>query len=84
MQAEGNQPGTGSPGLSDPLSWSTTPTVMIGGAPADVWFSGLAPGYVGLYQVNAQVPAGSATGHEVPVVVSIGGVDSNAVTIAVQ
>jgi uncharacterized protein (TIGR03437 family) len=79
-----NQPATGSPGPSNPLAWSTTPTVMIGGVSADVSFSGLAPGYVGLYQVNAQVPAGSATGPAVPVVISIGGVGSNTVTMAVQ
>lgn len=79
-----NQPQTGSPGLSDPLSWSATPTVTIGGAAANVQFSGLAPGFVGLYQVNAQVPAGSATGSAVPVVISMGGVDSNTVTMAVQ
>ncbi|HTX39614.1 MAG TPA: hypothetical protein VME43_31560, partial [Bryobacteraceae bacterium] len=79
-----NQPPTGSPALSNPLSQSTTPTVMIGGVPADVLFSGLAPGYVGLYQVNAQVPAGAATGPAAPVVISIGGVESNTVTMAVQ
>jgi uncharacterized protein (TIGR03437 family) len=49
-----------------------------------VSFSGLAPGYVGLYQVNALVPEGSAVGSAVPVTISIGGVSSNAVTIAVQ
>jgi len=52
-----------------PLSWTTTvPTVMIGGAPStDVSFYGLAPGYVGLYQVNALVPAASSNGNAVPV-----------------
>jgi len=52
--------------------------------PASVMFSGLAPGFVGLYQVNAQVPAGAPAGPSVPVVVSMGGVDSNTVTIALQ
>ncbi len=55
---------------------------MIGGAPATVQFSGLAPRDVGLCQVNAQVPAG-AKGNEVPVMLSIGGVQSNVVTMAV-
>jgi uncharacterized protein (TIGR03437 family) len=57
--------------------------VTIGGVTANVSFSGLAPGFVGLYQVNALVPdigAGSA----VPVAISIGGVTSNTVTIVVQ
>jgi uncharacterized protein (TIGR03437 family) len=84
LGAVGNQPATGSPAPSDPLAWSATPTVTIGGATANVQFSGLAPGYVGLYQVNAQVPAGSATGSALPVVISMGGVTSNTVTIAVQ
>jgi uncharacterized protein (TIGR03437 family) len=80
-----NQPATGSPAPSGPLAQTPTkPTVTIGGAAADVQFSGLAPGTVGLYQVNALVPAGSATGSEVPLVMSIGGVQSNTVTIAVQ
>jgi uncharacterized protein (TIGR03437 family) len=47
-------------------------------------FYGLAPGYAGLYQVNALVPAASAKGNAVPVTISIGGATSNTVTIAVQ
>jgi uncharacterized protein (TIGR03437 family) len=38
------------------------PTVMIGGIPAPVIFSGLAPGFVGLYQVNVTVPPSTANG----------------------
>ena len=62
----------------------TDPTVTIGGMAADVVFSGLAPGFVGLYQVNVQVPAEASTGDEVEVVLTIGGVTSNTVTVAVQ
>jgi uncharacterized protein (TIGR03437 family) len=58
--------------------------VTIGGVPANVSFSGLAPGYVGLYQVNAQVPAGLAANDAVPVVLQMGGTTSNAAAIAVQ
>jgi uncharacterized protein (TIGR03437 family) len=80
-----NQPATGAPAPSSPLAETTTrPTVTIGGAQAEVLFSGLTPGLVGLYQVNARVPAGAAKGTSVPVVVSIGGVQSNTVTIVVQ
>jgi uncharacterized protein (TIGR03437 family) len=80
-----NQPPTGSPGPTNPLARTTTmPTVTIGGAPANVHFAGLAPGFVGLYQINAEVPVGTATGPSVPVVVSIGGIDSNTVMIAVH
>ena len=81
-----NQPPSGSPAPTGPsLSETTkTPTVTVGTVPANVLFSGLAPGYVGLYQVNALVPAMAPAGNAVPVVISIGGVNSNAVMIAVQ
>jgi uncharacterized protein (TIGR03437 family) len=78
-----NQPPTGSPAAGASIT-TTTPTVTIGGAPATVFYSGLAPGFVGGYQVNALVPAGSSKGAAVPVVIAIGGVTSNTVTIAVQ
>jgi hypothetical protein len=42
------------------------------------------PGLVGLYQVNATIPADAATGPSVPLTVSIGGSTSNTATIAVQ
>jgi uncharacterized protein (TIGR03437 family) len=61
-----------------------TPAVTIGGAPATVLFSGLAPGSAGEYQVDALVPAASSKGGAVPVVISIGGATSNTVTIAVE
>lgn len=51
------------------------PEVTIAGRPAVVQFSGLAPGFVGLYQVNAVVPAEAPAGIQ-PLVVSIGGVSS--------
>jgi uncharacterized protein (TIGR03437 family) len=80
-----SQPQTGSPAPLSPLAYtSIIPTVTIGGVLAEVSFSGLAPGYVGLYQVNAQVPAGLAPGSAVPVVISLAGATSNTVTIAVQ
>jgi uncharacterized protein (TIGR03437 family) len=80
-----NSPGAGNPAPSSPLSQTqTTPTVIIGGVSAKVQFSGLAPGFAGLYQVNVQVPDGVSPGDAVPVVVTIGGVPSNTATIAVQ
>jgi uncharacterized protein (TIGR03437 family) len=80
-----NQPATGSPAPSSPLAETTNqPTVSIGGVTATVSFSGLAPGYVGLYQVNALVPAGVAAGSAVPMTISIGGATSNTATIVVQ
>jgi uncharacterized protein (TIGR03437 family) len=52
--------------------------------PATVTYSGLAPGEVGLYQMNIVVPTGTMTGNAVPIMVSIGNENANPVTIAVQ
>jgi len=61
-----------------------TPTVTIGGLSATPTFSGLAPGFVGLYQINVAVPDGVTPGSAVSLTVTIGGVTSNSVTLAVQ
>ncbi len=80
-----NQPPSGSAASNAELSQTiATPTVTIGGVTATVLFSGLAPGSVGEYQVDALVPAASSKGAAVPVAISIGGATSNTVTIAVQ
>jgi uncharacterized protein (TIGR03437 family) len=80
-----NQPATGAPASTTQLAQTTLPaTVTIGGVTEPAGFAGLAPGYVGLYQVNALVPAGVAAGNSVPVAITIGGVTSNTVTIVVQ
>jgi len=80
-----NPPATGAPAPAEPLSaTTTTPGVTIGSLQARVNFSGLAPGFVGLYQVNAEVPANAPIGNTVLVVLTIGGSVSNTVTIAVE
>ena len=61
-----------------------TPAVTIGAQSATVTFSGLAPGFVGLYQIDAGVPGGITPGSQVPVVVTVGGQASPPVTIAVK
>ncbi|OGT77375.1 MAG: hypothetical protein A3I78_11150 [Gammaproteobacteria bacterium RIFCSPLOWO2_02_FULL_56_15] len=61
-----------------------TPEVRVGGILANVSFSGLAPGFVGLYQVNVQVPLTAPTGNAVPLVLTSGGAPSNTVTVAIQ
>lgn len=58
-------------------------TVTIGGAAAPVSFSGLAAGFVGLYQVNAQVPAGLAAKNQ-PVIVKVGSASSVPVLLPVK
>jgi uncharacterized protein (TIGR03437 family) len=49
--------------------------VTIGGKPATVQFSGLTPPYVGLYQVNVQVPTGLTPGNQ-PITIANGGATS--------
>ena len=64
-------------------STMTIPVVTIGGVRADVIFSGLTPGIVGLYQINVVVPASAPTGSQ-PLVVSVNGVNSNSSNLQVQ
>jgi uncharacterized protein (TIGR03437 family) len=71
-----NPPADGVAATASPLSETpTTPIVMIGGAQAQVSFSGLAPGYQALYQVNVTVPTNAQTGN-VAISLQIGGVTS--------
>jgi uncharacterized protein (TIGR03437 family) len=85
LGAVSHTPATGAAALSNPLSHTlTTPIVTIGGAAAKVTYSGLAPGFAGLYQVNALVPEDAPSGNSVDLVMSMGGVKSNTVTIAIQ
>lgn len=69
---------------SPPPETLSLPQVNIAGIPSEVTFSGLAAGFVGLYQVNVRVPAGVPSGNAVPVVLTINSVPSNTVSIAVQ
>lgn len=60
-------------------------TVAMAGVNAKVLFAGLAPGFVGLYQVNAQVPSsGVGPSPAVPLSLTINGTGSNTVTFALQ
>ncbi|MBV9769429.1 MAG: hypothetical protein JOZ32_07650 [Bryobacterales bacterium] len=59
------------------------PTVTIGGEQAQVVFSGVAPGYEGLYQVDVQIPSDIAAGNDVPLVITTGPAADSA-TIAIQ
>ncbi|MCZ6752334.1 MAG: putative Ig domain-containing protein [Acidobacteria bacterium] len=79
-----NRPPSGEPPSGGGASVTlTTPTATIGGVEVPVSFSGLSS-FVGLYQVNVQVPSNAPTGNAIEVVLTIGGVTSNTVTIAVQ
>ena len=73
--------GQGAP--ANPLSQTISlPSVTIGGLPAQVLFSGLAPGFVGFWQINAMVPANAPAGDDIPVQVVLNGAASNTVTMA--
>jgi uncharacterized protein (TIGR03437 family) len=75
------------PGAASPSPAATTnaqPQVTIGGSAATVAFSGLTPGLVGVYQINAVVPSGVTTGDQVPVAINIAGQISPVATIAVK
>ena len=68
-----------------PLAQVTVPvTATVGGKAAAVQFAGLAPNFVGLYQVNVQIPEGVAAGSAVPLVLYQNGIASNAVTLALR
>jgi uncharacterized protein (TIGR03437 family) len=65
----------GSPAGASPLSSTVvTPTVQIGGSDAPVLFSGLVPGYVGLYVLNISVPSSTPQGLSIPLTISQSGV----------
>lgn len=67
---------------------TNTASVILGGVTlpgSDVLFSGLAPQFVALYQVNIIVPPGIPPGNAVPIQIAIGGMtSSDKVTIALQ
>ena len=56
-----------------PLSWTPLPTVTLGSATLNVFFSGLTPTLVGVYQINATVPDDIKEGLSVPLTISLNG-----------
>jgi uncharacterized protein (TIGR03437 family) len=75
---------TGAPASLTSLQ-PTTPqpaAATVGGIPAVVSFSGLAPGFIGLYQINVQVPANAAPGSFLSI--GIGGERALAVPLPVK
>jgi uncharacterized protein (TIGR03437 family) len=62
------------PAPSNPLPLATVmPTVTLGGVNLTINYAGLAPGEVGVYQINASVPKGVPQGLQIPFIVSQGG-----------
>jgi len=70
---------------SSPLAATVNPVeVVVGEKKAQVLFSGLTPGFSGLYQINAVLAADTPTGEAVPLTISTSGQTSSIVTIAVR
>ena len=66
--------------LGQPL---VAPTLTFNGSSIPIYFSGLTPGYVGLYQTNFQVPASIPNG-DISLVVSQNGSASNSTILPVH
>jgi uncharacterized protein (TIGR03437 family) len=72
---------TGQPAPTDSIVYTVAKTTAsIDGVDAPVYFSGLAPGYIGLAQVNLQIPSISPGDHTL--IVTIGGQQSNGALIS--
>lgn len=83
LGAVSNPPPSGAPALSDPVSVTVNgATATVSGRPAVVLFSGLAPGFVGVYQVNLRIPEATPIGNATLVITSQG-VSSQPVIIPV-
>jgi uncharacterized protein (TIGR03437 family) len=75
-------------GVGDPTTihnTTTMPVVMVGNVAAQVVFSGILPGFPGVYQINIIIQSGTPTGNAVPLQIQMGGITtSNSTTIAVS
>jgi len=75
--------------LNAPVLLTPKADVLINGLATDVQFAGMAPGYVGVFEVNARIPPKTAPGNAVSVQIVVHlpdgtGALSNVVTIAVD
>lgn len=75
----------GQPAPSSPLAQTVeTVEVTVGDQPAAVQFSGLSPGFAGLYQINFVVPDQAPRGPEIPIRINVAGQSGNAVSVAIE
>lgn len=69
----------------DGLSWASAPVnILIGGRELTPFYAGLAPGFIGLYQVNVALPGNLPPGLGQTVLLRSGGRDSNAGRISIR
>jgi uncharacterized protein (TIGR03437 family) len=73
---------TGAPAPATVSLTNAITTATIGNLPAAVVFSGLAPGMIGLGQANVEVP--SLPADDYPLVLTVNGIASNSVIVAVK
>ena len=74
---------TGAASPPSPASYVTAhSSATIGDKPADILFLGMAPYFVGIVQANVKIPSLSAGDY--PVVITIGGAESNAPLLTVS
>ena len=72
----------GVPAPFDPLALAVIqPEVTLGGMPLDVFYAGMTPTLVGVYQINVWVPWNVSEGMSVPLQISQGG---NSTTLNVR
>jgi uncharacterized protein (TIGR03437 family) len=80
---------TGAAAPSNPLALTVdAPTITLNGQPVPVatqqyFFSGLAPGFTGLYQIDMQIPSGTPNG-DLPLIVSQPGFQGSSVILPVH
>jgi uncharacterized protein (TIGR03437 family) len=68
-----------------PFNTTASPVIVyIDGKSATVHFAGAAPGFAGLFQINATVPAGTAAGNSMTLQIQIDGKLSNVVAFAAK
>ncbi len=81
-----NNPGTGNAAGTGNLlpQASSSVGLTVNGAAVQPLFVGLTPGFVGLGQLNFQVPASTPSGNAIPVLLTIGGVASKTVVMSVS
>jgi uncharacterized protein (TIGR03437 family) len=79
-----NPPVTGAAAADASATTLNPVSVLLNGVSVPASFAGLAPGFVGVYQVNVQIPQNAPVGNAVQLAITVGGVTSNAVTIAIQ
>ena len=80
-----HMPVTGAGSPASPLSQAVDlPTVTLGGAAGSASYAGLASGWVGLLQINIQLPSAYPAVSSLPLAISFAGAASPAVNLAVQ